>query len=190
MKKSSAPESIASREIGDRSGVEPTLQWKLGHIFLSRAEWENEFSRVEAAIRDVAAFQGTLSQSIASLKGALELHSQVAESLDRVYVYAHLLRDEDTRDPDGQALAERASRLGTRFAEAASFLEPEILAIPADQLAQILESKELELWRHYLEDLCARSSTRSRRARKRCWRWPVKSLGSRARSSGCSTMRT
>lgn len=153
MKQSVAKEPVARKEVVERSAGEPTLQWKLEHIFPSRTVWENEFNRVESAIRDVAGFQGSLGQSTAALKGALELNSQVASTLDRVYVYAHLLRDEDTRDAEGQALAERAARLGTRFAEAASFLEPEILAIPADQLAKILESKELALWRHYLHDL-------------------------------------
>jgi oligoendopeptidase F len=153
MTKAPAPEPVARKEIGDRSAVEPALQWKLEHIFPKRQDWENEFNRVESAIRDVGAFQGTLGKNVAALKGALELHSQVAATLDRVYVYAHLLRDEDTRDPEGQALAERAARLGTRFAEAVSFLEPEILAIPSSDLTKMLESKELKLWRHYLEDL-------------------------------------
>ena len=149
----SASDPASRMEIADRSGIEPTLQWKLENIFAARSDWESEFSRVESAIREVAAFQGTLGKSAASLNSALEGHSRVGESLDRVYVYAHLLRDEDTRDPEGQALAERASRLGTRFAEAAAFLEPEILAISPDRLASFLESGELELWRHYLEDL-------------------------------------
>lgn len=142
----------ATVSLPDRPGIEARLRWDLGHIFTTRAAWEAEFARVEARVVEFAPLRGSLVEAAAILR-ALQLHDDVASALDRVFVYAHLLRDEDTRDTDAQALAERASRLGTSFAEACAFLEPEILALGRERLEGLAASKELALYRHYLKDL-------------------------------------
>jgi oligoendopeptidase F len=125
----------------------------LEHIFATPADWEAEFARIEAGIDAIAALRGTLGAGTREFLAALERRSQVASALDRVYVYAHLRRDEDTRAADAQALAERSSRLGTRFAEASAFLEPEILSLGRARIDEALKVPEAAVWKHYLEDL-------------------------------------
>jgi oligoendopeptidase F len=148
MKTEPTPENVR-----DRSEVDSAARWKLEHIYSSRAAWEEEFLQVERSIESLSSLRGSLGKDVLSLKSALERYSELAAALDRIYLYAHLLRDEDTRDSAGQALAERASRLGTRFAEASSFIEPEILATPEERLQSFVSSTLLETHRHYLEDL-------------------------------------
>ena len=136
-----------------REDIDSSFRWRLDHIFEDLESWEAEFARVEGLIEAVAARAGTLADSAESLAEALGLHSDQGEALDRVYVYANLQRDEDTRDTAAQANAERAARLSTRAAEASSFLEPEILAIPETTLQSFLEEERLAPWEHYLRDL-------------------------------------
>ncbi len=144
---------IAPEPVPDRAQVSAQDCWNLGHIFTKQADWEAEFARVDAGIADLAKLPGTLGTSIGTFVAALERHDAIATALDRVYVYAHLLRDEDTRDASAQALAERSSRLGTRFAEASAFLEPEILGLGRARIEEILAAPAAAMWRHYLEDL-------------------------------------
>jgi len=136
-----------------REDIEPAFRWRLDHIFETPEEWQREIARVEELIAEIATRVGTLDKGVTELVDALELHARLGESLDRVYVWAHLNRDQDTREPDAQARAERAARLATQAAEATSFLEPEILAIPADTLEAFQADPAAENWRHYLGNL-------------------------------------
>ena len=47
----------------------------------------------------------------------VENNAELGAAVDRIYVYAHLQRDEDTRDASAQEMTERASGRGTRVAE-------------------------------------------------------------------------
>jgi len=136
-----------------REDLDPAFRWRLEHLFESAEAWEGELAAVEDLIGRMAARSGTLGQSAGALADALRLHSELGERLDRVYVWAHLLRDQDTREPAAQARAERASRMATRAAEATAFLEPEILAIPRERLEAFRADEHLAGWRHYLGDL-------------------------------------
>ncbi len=153
--KSPAPPSSvgASSPVPERATVPVRDRWKLEHVFPTRTAWEEEFARVERATSEIAGLRGTLGGGAEALVGALERHASAAAALDRVYVYAHLLRDEDTRDASAQALAERSSRLGTRFAEASAFLEPEILELGRERIETILAAPAAAPWKHYLQDL-------------------------------------
>jgi oligoendopeptidase F len=139
--------------VPSRDEIAPAHLWNLRHIYDNNEAWQIDFARVEEMIDSVSSLEGTLGDSPGSLTEALRSNADLGESLDKVFVYANLLRDEDTRDASAQAMAERASRLATRVAEATSFVEPEILAIPRDTLESFLQSRELSPWRHYLENL-------------------------------------
>ncbi len=143
----------AEDSVPERTGVEPRLRWKLEHIFASLEAWEAEFARVERAIEAIAALRGTIRADARDLAAILDRHGETGAALDRVYVYAHLFRDEDTRAPTAQAIAERAAQLGTRFAEAGSSLEPEILALGPEKILELRETRELAVYRHFLDDL-------------------------------------
>jgi oligoendopeptidase F len=136
-----------------RDDIDPAHRWRLEDMFASTEEWESECARIEGLSEDVAATAGTFSEGPPALERGLRRNAELGSALDPVFVYAHLLRDQDTRDPSAQAMAERASRLSTRAAETTAFLEPEILAISRESLETHLEADELSPWRHYLSNL-------------------------------------
>jgi oligoendopeptidase F len=144
---------VERSEVRERAEIAPAHRWSLEDLFETPADWEREFARVERLLTEVAARAGTLSAGPDALAAGLRLHAELGSGLDRVYLYAHLRRDEDTREPEPQAMAERAARLASRAAEATSFLEPEILAIPGETLEAWRDGDELAEWRHYLDDL-------------------------------------
>lgn len=143
----------AAASFQERAEVPQALRWNLQHIFDTANAWEAEFRRVELALESFAADREKLGASTEQLRKFLHRHDEAAAALDRVYVYAHLKRDEDTRDADAQALAERASRLGTRFAEASSFIEPEILALGRSRIEALLQEPQLQTYHHWLRNL-------------------------------------
>jgi len=62
--------------------------------------------------------------------------------------------DEDTRDQEYQALSARASSLVSEASSAASFIEPEIQSLTADELDEMVaETPGLETYDHYFDDV-------------------------------------
>lgn len=128
--------------------------WDLESVYPSPEAWEEDFARVEAALPEFAAFEGTLGRSADRLLAALALRDEVGVTLHRVVVYAALRKDEDTTNPAALARHDRATMLATRADRARAFIEPEILALPDGLLERFMsEEPGLERYRHYLDDL-------------------------------------
>jgi len=146
--------SRRSSSLPERDTVDTRFSWKLEDIYASGEEWERDFTAIPGLIDDLRSHSGRLGETAARLCEALQARDRLAEAFYRLFVYAHLLRDQDTRNPDSQALAERVARAGTQVREAFSFLSPEILSLPDGRVARYLEEEEgLALYRHDLADI-------------------------------------
>ena len=128
--------------------------WDLGLIYADTAAWEADVARIEALLPGLAALQGTLTQGAGQLLQALTLSDEVTKILYQLYVYASMRNDSDSTDPSGQALDERAGSLVARISAALAFIEPEILAIPAEQLSAWVDTEPgLAIYRYKLAEL-------------------------------------
>jgi oligoendopeptidase F len=137
----------------DRSGVNESLRWRLSDIFADEAAWGAEMDRLPDEAERLSECRGTLGDGPGPLCEVLSRKAELESAIDTAYVWAHLLRDEDTRATGPQGMADRVARLAVRVAEAGAFVEPEILALPDEQLQTYLGAEELSPWRHYLENL-------------------------------------
>ncbi|HKQ47351.1 MAG TPA: oligoendopeptidase F [Phycisphaerae bacterium] len=137
-----------------RSEIPERHRWNLTDIFKSDSDFEASFKTADGLIAKLPKLRGTLGHSTESLLTALKLRDDLAAEIDRLIVYAGLSYHEDMSVNVAQGRADRAESLATRAAEAASWLVPEILSLPAGKVHAWLESnKELAVYRHYLEDL-------------------------------------
>ena len=145
-----------------RSDVPVEMTWDLTHIYASPENWEAEFSALESQLPAFAAFQGTLDKP-ATLLECLTLRDETGKIIGKLGSWASLKRSEDTANPRSQARYDRLSGLGTRRAAATSFIQPEILTIPAEVLAQMIDEEDgLKLYQYYFETLeRERAHTRS-----------------------------
>ena len=72
-----------------------------------------------------------IGESPAVLADALESMSHLDKELSRLYVYASMLSDQDTREADAQGMQQEMQQVFARFMAQASFIEPELLKLPA-----------------------------------------------------------
>ncbi|WP_202078693.1 oligoendopeptidase F [Caldalkalibacillus salinus] len=143
-----------AKRIPKRSEMDPKYMWDLTPIFESDDEWEKAFQEVKAYITQCQALQGTLGDSAESLLKGLRLQDQVNMKLLKVYVYAHLKKDEDSTNAKYVAYNDRASSLANDIQNALSFVVPEILSIEEDTITQFLqENEDLTLYRHALDEI-------------------------------------
>ena len=130
-----------TKAIPQRSDIAEKYKWRLEDIYPTTEDWEKDFSKLKEITPQISACKGHLSDSGKKLLQCLALNDTLSDKLDRLYVYANLKLDEDTRNSTSQQMADRISSLGTQVAEAASFFQPEILAI-SDQKVKDFIRKE------------------------------------------------
>lgn len=137
-----------------RSELDPKYTWDLDPIFSSDDQWEEAVKEIKAYIPKLKDYEGKIGSSADQLLGILKLQDEVLQKLYKVFVYAHLKKDEDTTNSKYVALNDRASSLRIEVSSALSFVVPEILNIPEDQLQAFIEEKEdLQLYRHSLDEV-------------------------------------
>ena len=130
------------------------LTWDLTLIYPTQDDWEADFSRAEAQLAEFAQFNGKLGESAQSLLDALQLRDESGKLFSQLYSYASLRHSEDTADAARQTLADRVDMLGTRYAAAIAFIEPQILETSSEKLNELIsQNSGLELYRYYFETL-------------------------------------
>jgi oligoendopeptidase F len=118
--------TLAAQE-RDRARVPDALKWNLADIFPSEAAWRTQKEKIEKELPKLREFQGALGSSPKTLADALEYMSYLDKELSRLYVYASMLSDEDTRLSGPQGMQQEMQQLFARFGAEAAFIEPEIL---------------------------------------------------------------
>lgn len=137
----------------ERADVNIDDTWDLSKLFADNDAWETAFQEFEKRIPGFQKFKGRLAESAATLKELLDYDSETDRLAERLGNYAYLRTTENQSDSQYQRMLGRFQNVATRAGEAASFIRPEILAIPDDTMAQLMASGELELYRLILERL-------------------------------------
>ena len=146
-----------------RDSVSVELTWDDASIFATVEAWEAELEALLAELPELSAFQGHLGEGAPVLLTALEARDRVDRRLGRVYVYAMLGYAVETTDPAAVARFGRAQAAEAQVLAAASFLEPELLALGSDRLAEWAAGEPaLAVYGHSFDDLGRRAGhTRS-----------------------------
>ena len=142
-----------------RASIPDAYRWDLTPIFASDDAWRTEKDRIQADLKAVAPFKGTLSQSAARLQAGLDLQTAQDKALNRLASYAGLKADEDTRVSVYQGMRDQVSQLGSQFGAAWAFFEPELLAMdPATLDTWIGATPGLKPYAFYLHDILRRKA--------------------------------
>src|SRR6266702_7101203 len=137
-----------------RSDIPQEYTWNLESIFSADENWEHDFQALQNRLPALEHLKGTLAQNGQALLTVLQKRYEIFQELEHLYVFASMRKDEDTTNSTYQAMADRAMQLYVRASTVASFIEPEILALPQTTLDQFVrETPGLELYRQQLEDL-------------------------------------
>jgi oligoendopeptidase F len=143
----------------DRSKVADRYKWDLAPLYTSEAEWRAAKDKLESELPSISQHKGTLAISGQHLYSALDHLTRVTKDLYRLYVYASLQSDIDTRIAANQALQQEMSQLATRLSTEAAFVEPEILKMDRAKVNSfIAQEPRLAIYRQYLDDIVRRQA--------------------------------
>jgi oligoendopeptidase F len=142
----------------DRARVPERYKWNLADIYPSLNTWRAEKDTIKAEIPTIRTFAGKLGSSAQTLADALETMSRLDKELSRLYVYASMRADEDTRVAEHQGMQQEMQQIYAEFSAQASYIEPEVLKIGSATIDKFLASEpRLKIYAFYLHDIVRRA---------------------------------
>lgn len=135
-----------------RSEVQQMDTWKLEDMFPDQQAWDSSYNELKTLKDKAADYEGKLN-SPENIKAVFALEDDLSLKIERLYVYAHLSHDQDTTNPTYQALVQKAKKLSVEVNEVLSFITPEILSLPEQELDQLIDNPELSEYKFTLQEI-------------------------------------
>jgi oligoendopeptidase F len=138
------------RTYTSRDDVPNSEKWDLTDIYPEMPAWEADYENVLEMVETLKTFDGAI-QDARSLCDYLQLTENARYLYSKLYVYAHLQMDTDTRVSDSQALLDRAAQLGRKMSSATSFFMPFLLSLEETMLKGYI--KDVQELAYFEDDL-------------------------------------
>jgi oligoendopeptidase F len=143
----------------DRAKIADAYKWNLADVYADAATWRRRKEATAAEIPSVRSFEGRLGHDAGTLADALELVSRLDKELSRLYVYASMVADEDSRLSEPQGMQQEMQNLYATFGASAAFVEPELLRVGAPAIERFLAAEpRLAPYAFMLRDVVRRAA--------------------------------
>ena len=139
-----------------RTEISQEYKWKIEDLYATNEAWEADFARLQKGIEELGKFEGTLGEAAENLQALMEKSNELNQLAEKVYVYANQRLHENMGDTLYQGLSGREQMLLVQMSEAASYIEPEILAIPEEKLEEMMKEEGLRKYETYFRRLLRR----------------------------------
>lgn len=141
-------------EIKKRSQIDEAFKWDLSSLCESDTSWESLFLDVKEMIKKIKTWEGHILETSDGFLSVIEEDLALNRALGKLYTYAKMKSDENTKDSIYQTLSSRAESLSVAASEATSYIVPELLSAEYDLIENYIEKEPaLQLYRHYIEEI-------------------------------------
>jgi oligoendopeptidase F len=148
---------LAVAQYADRASTPDRYKFDLAALYPNDEAWRAAKDKLEARIPSIRQFKGTLGSSPQQLLTALDALTSINKEYAKIYVYASLISDVDTRVAKYQAMQQEMQRMGTTIGTESAYVEPEILKIDPTKIDSFIRSEpKLAVYRLYLDDILRR----------------------------------
>jgi oligoendopeptidase F len=144
---------MSSLTIPTRSEIAESDTWDLTRLYQSEEDYQRDLEKLKQEYPRYASFKGRVGRSGQDLLEVLEFDKSIDLLGEKLGHYVSLKAAEDSANRDNLARKAEFSSLGTKIREAASFITPEIQAIPDDRFPGLIADLLLKEWRNSLERL-------------------------------------
>ncbi|MEH7376740.1 oligoendopeptidase F [Neobacillus drentensis] len=138
----------------NRKEVPAHEKWNLTDIYSDIKKWEEDYLLIEKMAANLKQYDGTI-QDGHSLYQYLKQREELSFLFNKVYAYAMLSVDENTRDTQAQSHLDRAKQLSVKVSAATSFFMPYLLSLDEKTLSGYIASEkrldyfEEDLWESF-----------------------------------------
>ncbi len=146
--------TMESKAQSERAAIADQYKWDLNGIYSSEDEWYKSKDILATKLPKVEYYKGKLTKSSEELLNCLTFNSSISKEATRLYIYASMNSDLDTRVMKYNGMRQELEQMFTEFGSKASFIEPEILSADWSKIESLIkEEPKLEVYRMYLENL-------------------------------------
>lgn len=143
-----------AKELISRSQVKIEDTWNLKDMYENDADWEKDIQLILDKAEEIVKFQGKVCENESNLLTVLEDAAFASEKLEYAYGYASRLFDEDQGKMAHQTMSQKMFSIMAKLSSDVSFIDPEILACPADKLEEFYKKEpKLELYRKQIQEI-------------------------------------
>jgi len=137
-----------------RSEIPVEHTWNLADLYPSVEAWEEAKNEMVKQFDEILQFKGKLTSSASQCLACLQLDSEISKTFSKLYSYAGMNSDQDTRVAANMGLRQELGQLVTDYSSKTSFMEPELVKLDKETIDQFIkEEPELEVYRFALYDL-------------------------------------
>jgi len=123
-----------------RNEVSEQEKWNLADIYSDLNQWEEDYRKIEAMTDSLKKYDGNIYDG-QSLYQYLKLSEELSFLFGKLYAYAMLKVDENTRETGPQAYLDRAKQLSVKISAATSFFMPLLLGLEEATLKGYIEAE-------------------------------------------------
>lgn len=135
-----------------RNEVPEQEKWDLSDIYADLSMWEEDYFQIEKISETLKTYDGNIHNGN-SLYRYLKQKEDLSFLFNKLYAFAMLKVDEDTRETEPQAYIDRAKQLSVKISSATSFFLPFLLSLEEEELKRfIVEEKGLDYFKEDLFD--------------------------------------
>lgn len=137
-----------------RENLKPEDTWNLSKMYDSINAWKTSYDRLnESELWNKLDLYQNRIDSSKNLLNLLNLYFDLQRAVENLYTYAHLLFDQNMGNDKSQEIYGLAQILYNKLQEKTSWIEPEILQLPIEQLQEYLNDPLLSAYNLYLKKL-------------------------------------
>jgi len=138
----------------ERTEIQVKDTWNLQDLYASDELWDESRGKLAAQFDKVLTYKGKLASSASQLLACLEFNSRISKEIDRLYSYASMKSDEDTRNSKYLGIRQQLEQLITDYSSKASFIESEIARMDKQKIDDfIAKEPALKNFQMYLYDI-------------------------------------
>jgi len=143
-----------SKTIRTRTEIPAKYKWNAASVFASDEAWNAAADELLVKLNELTKLAGKVGESATAMADALDARYALFEDAGKVIVYAVIAQAVDNADDSGnRMLGKMQSVVGQAFA-GVSFIEPELLQIDAETLAEWRKTEpRLKVYDQFFDDL-------------------------------------
>lgn len=148
--------SLPANETGDiitRETAPEKYRWNTSAIYPNWDTWQNDLTKARDLLSQMLTYQGKLAEKPENLLELLQTNEEANKIMVKLYCFPYLQRSVETGNQDVNSRFQEAGAFFSGFGTQTSWVTPELLTIPEDQLRRwINEIPGFEPYRFGIEN--------------------------------------
>ena len=131
---------MSSKGLKTRDQIDPKYKWNIEAMIRDESTIDRDLKKLkDQADQYAATYAGHLGDSAETLYEAFASSDKLMRKLEKIYVYAHMRRDEDNSNSLYQGMTDKAMAVIAYVSAATSFFTPELLSLKKSVLLGFVE---------------------------------------------------